>query len=316
MTKIRIVTINNDQTTNEILDWLRYYNPCTSIDRLNLKSDFLKLNKINEKSTIYIRKYRHLFESNIGKGYEVKPFNKKTELIDYLQKSTNDEIKIFIEHLMCSEKNNIIGNKNSFGENKLNWLEKAQKADLDIPKTLITNCKEELFNFISECNSDIIIKPLYNAISYNYKKKLYVSYTNRLSNDLLNKLPKYFPVGLFQQEIKKEFEIRTFYFYGQCYSMAIFTQQNKQTSVDFRMYSNEKPNRMVPYLLSNEVKNKIQILMNKLNLNTGSLDFIKGVDDKLYFLEVNPEGQFGMVSKPCNYYLEELVAKKIIDAIN
>ena len=52
--------------------------------------------------------------------------------------------------------------------------------------------------------------------------------------------------------------------------------------------------------------------MKKLKLETGSLDFIKTTDDRLVFLEVNPVGQFGMVSSPCNYYLEKKIAEYLI----
>jgi D-alanine-D-alanine ligase-like ATP-grasp enzyme len=53
-------------------------------------------------------------------------------------------------------------------------------------------------------------------------------------------------------------------------------------------------------------------MMQKADLNCGSLDLIKSKDGRYVFLEVNPSGQFGMVSYPCNYYLEEEVAKSLI----
>lgn len=48
--------------------------------------------------------------------------------------------------------------------------------------------------------------------------------------------------------------------------------------------------------------------MADLDLNCGSIDMILGNDGLYYFLEVNPVGQFGMVSGPCNYYLERKIA--------
>lgn len=35
--------------------------------------------------------------------------------------------------------------------------------------------------------------------------------------------------------------------------------------------------------------------------------------NNFYFLEINPVGQFGMVSGPCNYKIEKLIAKYIIE---
>ena len=53
--------------------------------------------------------------------------------------------------------------------------------------------------------------------------------------------------------------------------------------------------------------------MDSLNYNMGSLDVIKTKEGKYVFLEINPYGQFGMTSVPCNYYLDEKIAKFLID---
>jgi D-alanine-D-alanine ligase-like ATP-grasp enzyme len=68
----------------------------------------------------------------------------------------------------------------------------------------------------------------------------------------------------------------------------------------------------VPYQLPKELEAKIDVLMQKLQLNTGSLDFMVTEDNQFYFLEVNPVGQFGMVSVPCNYYLEQKIADYLL----
>jgi pyruvate carboxylase len=95
------------------------------------------------------------------------------------------------------------------------------------------------------------------------------------------------------------------------YTMAIFSQLDRQTSTDFRKYNKQKPNRNVPYLLPKNIKNKIIKLMENCNLNTGSIDMIVDKDDNYIFLEINPVGQFGMVSIPCNYFLEREIALEL-----
>jgi D-alanine-D-alanine ligase-like ATP-grasp enzyme len=52
--------------------------------------------------------------------------------------------------------------------------------------------------------------------------------------------------------------------------------------------------------------------MRLTNLDCGSIDLIYSTDEKYYFLEVNPVGQFGMVSYPCNYQLEKKIAIELI----
>ncbi|HEY0036114.1 MAG TPA: hypothetical protein VGB66_05465, partial [Longimicrobium sp.] len=49
-----------------------------------------------------------------------------------------------------------------------------------------------------------------------------------------------------------------------------------------------------------------------LEMRTGSIDLIRTRDGRHVFLEVNPAGQFGMVSHPCNYGLEKKVAEYLI----
>ena len=56
--------------------------------------------------------------------------------------------------------------------------------------------------------------------------------------------------------------------------------------------------------------------MHDLKLKNGSIDIIKGIDNEYYFLEVNPVGQFGMVSKPCNYNIENFISKKLNEKLN
>ena len=122
-------------------------------------------------------------------------------------------------------------------------------------------------------------------------------------------MPNIFFPSLFQVEVKKDYELRIFYLRGDFYAMAIFSQEYEMARTDFRKYSGEKPLKCVPYSLPDEIKKKLKKLMDMLSLNTGSIDMIVDTAQKYYFLEVNPSGQFGMTSEPCNYYLEKKIAQ-------
>ena len=103
-----------------------------------------------------------------------------------------------------------------------------------------------------------------------------------------------------------------FYMDGEFYSMAILSQADESTKVDFRKYNGAKPNRFIPYELPQIIKDQLTTLLNSLELNTGSIDLLVDESDNFYFLEINPVGQFGMVSLPCNYFLEKKVALNLI----
>ncbi|WP_405209016.1 grasp-with-spasm system ATP-grasp peptide maturase [Aquimarina sp. LLG6339-5] len=191
-------------------------------------------------------------------------------------------------------------------------LRLATKIGLEIPNSLLTNSKEELLSFIKK-HKEVITKPLYEVIRFNEKDHIVHFLTEKVKQEQLQELPVTFFPSLFQAYIEKEIEIRVFYLEKRFYSMAMFSQLDSQTETDFRNYNNENPNRRVPYLLPKEIEEKITKLMIELNLNTGSIDLIKTHDKKYVFLEVNPTGQFGFTSKPCNYYLEDEIAKTLIE---
>lgn len=282
-----IVSISYDRSTNDVIDWLSNYQ--ISFFRHNLDID----NK--PKSFTFIESVDSYW---YRKGIIDPIINiKHQEIYDYL-KENNVKIFEYQEYLLSSKKN-----LNSYSTSKLNKLivlTLAKKIGLQIPNTKVMNSNEFL-NFsdnliykpineggIIKLSSDTIINCL--TQKYNYSNNLNFSHT------------------LFQEEIVKKYELRIFYLNGKLWSMAIFSQNNSKTSVDFRNYDNKKPNRQVPYNLPQEIKEKLIILMNNLNLKSGSIDMIVSKNNDYVFLEVNPVGQFGMVSYPCNYNLEEQIA--------
>lgn len=196
---------------------------------------------------------------------------------------------------------------------KMKQLEIAQSVGLTIPCTIITNNKIDLESFVKENSiQDLIIKPIKDGTLIGSEKGCYVIYTSKVTKEL-EEIPDSFFPSLFQEAIPKVIEIRVFFYKGECYSMAIFSSRDEKTSVDFRNYNFEKPNRYVPYKLPKTVENKVQKFMNCLDMISGSLDILLNKDNNEYvFLEVNPVGQFSMVSFPCNYYLERVVANSLI----
>ncbi len=183
---------------------------------------------------------------------------------------------------------------------------------LQIPISMLSNSRKKVLDFYKN-HGEIITKPLYETVYFRDRFSAVFLKTGKISEDSLKSLPSTFFPSLFQVYVEKDVELRVFYLEEKFYTMAIFSQLDKQTKIDFRNYNDENPNRNVPYLLPKEIKKKLKKLMKKLNLNTGSIDLIKTPNKKYVFLEVNPTGQFGFVSKPCNYYLEDEIAKKLIE---
>lgn len=187
--------------------------------------------------------------------------------------------------------------------NKIQVLRDAKRVGLKIPETFVTNSKKSLKEFLKN-NGKIICKAAFENISHIKTKEGYLKqFVEEIDEDTMKMIPETFFPSLFQRKIPKEFDARVFYLNGRFYSMAIFS-----TCVDFR--ADYDKHRNIPLKLPDDIEQKIVALMEKLDLNTGSIDFVKSSEDgQFYFLEVNPNGQFGMVSEPCNYYIEREIAK-------
>lgn len=196
--------------------------------------------------------------------------------------------------------------------NKINALQKACDAGIRIPTTLITNKRTELERFKNK-HRKIICKCFRQGGVIQLDGSTYGMHTEILSDDIISSTDDVLFPAFVQEYIPKKYELRIFFIESNFFPMAIFSQNDPQTSVDFRKYNYLKPNRNTPYILPHEIQEKLKTLMLSLKLNTGSIDMIRATDGSYVFLEVNPGGQFGMVSEPCNYYLEKRVAEYLIN---
>jgi ATP-GRASP peptide maturase of grasp-with-spasm system len=191
--------------------------------------------------------------------------------------------------------------------NKLFVLEEAVNCGLDIPETIISSDKNFISGFF-ETNIKAVSKSISENFQHISEKEFYDGKVRKLSIEDLKGMRNDFSPSLLQKQIEKAYELRIFFLKDKFYSMAIFSQNDEKTSLDYRNYNYNKPNRMVPYKLPDKIKNKLIALMNEIELNTGSIDMIVDKKGKYIFLEVNPNGQYGLVSDNCNYYLEKEIA--------
>lgn len=195
--------------------------------------------------------------------------------------------------------------------NKLLTLNIAQELGIQVPGTLITTKKSDVIEFRAEVGP-IICKAVQNVAHLLLNGAGYLNYTEEVSEQDLADLPDRFAPSKFQEKVEKAFEVRTFILGQRIYSMAILSQNDPQTSIDFRKYNLKKQNRGVPYQLPALVEAKLLQLMRRLGQKTASLDLVVTPSGRYVLLEVNPVGQFGMVSNACNYHLEEHVADFLI----
>ena len=329
---ILIISSDNDITTNDVIDWLAHYkvpfcriNNTTPVLVKNItiegnNTDFeldlsmtdgkvLSLKYTEIKSVWFRRGKINIWRNNFN---EKRINHDKNEVINAYLLREQLQVESFINYMLSKKVclNSIFDEPNT---NKLKNLVVATECGLITPFTYVTSKKSELLNLLSNENNQFITKPIKFG-NIEFKNGSIGAATTMIANDDDNNLiaDTFFP-SLFQRYIDKKWEIRTFYLDKKLYSTAVFSQSNEKTKVDFRNYDEKKPNRVTPFSLPPDIERKIILLMEKLGLNSGSLDLIYTPQKQFVFLEVNPVGQFNQVSVPANYYLEKEVAKFLIN---
>lgn len=299
---ILIISNKKDQTTVEVIKWLYRMNKqfirVHEDEVFEIKTESKKNFLESQRNTFFLDDIKSVWYRR--GGIRFKHFRYENDSIDEHMYEIQHWLQDYVLKTLESKKH--INKQSNSQINKLWVLEKAIQAGLDVPEYFLAENTDEVVL------SKTIVKPIAGSSVLETLKKdsygmMYTSIVEKPEKDT-------FFISFFQGKIEKDFEIRTFYLNGKTWSMAIFSQNDEQTKVDFRKYNDDNPNRNVRYQLPKDIEEKVHILMQTLDLNCGSLDFMKS-GNKYYFLEINPIGQFGNVSADCNYFLEREIALQL-----
>lgn len=320
---INLFTIPEDRTTDRVIEYIRYFSN-DKIQRINNNESFSDLTiKFGDKNTLIelISKKGKSVKIHEGKkdrgwyrrgsiAFEL-PVNEKS-LNDKTSKHLFQEIE-YLRDFIYSYSLDIGSHFKEFSNNRIQNFLFAEESGLKIPSSIITTSKKELL-FFKKKYSRIITKPIHNGHLYfeQDNKQYNCVGTVLLDDNTISNLDNFFCPSLFQEYIEKEVELRIFIVNKKMYPMAIFSQLDDQTKYDFRNYNKSRPSRNVPFKIKKEIQEKLTKFMDKVGLNTGSIDLILTPENEYYFLEVNPTGQFGWVSADCNYYITREIAKILL----
>ena len=314
-----IITNHFDESANDVMDWIDYsggivkrlvseeminYNHLVSFE-ITENTNPVKINKITHSGnikSIWIRKGSPENKLNID---FIADTDLKTQLLNHLIGEINESKISFVNFL---EHNfHVLGTIPIIKMDKISQLLAAKQVGLMVPATIVTNSKKEIIRF-KKTYHKIIAKCVNDSNFIRYKGDSYGQYTEIVEDELIEQLPEYFVPNIVQQCIDKAYDIRSFYLDGNIYSMAIILHNDEERNIDFRKDYTKDNIKYLPFKLPKAIENKLVLFMKASSLNTGSIDIVKTNDKKYYFIEVNPSGQYGMTSVPCNYYLDEKIA--------
>ncbi len=180
----------------------------------------------------------------------------------------------------------------SRANSKMYQLTVAKNCGLNIPETLCSNDPIEIRYFLLNYEQEgVIYKPMCTNFWFE-NERIKISYTNRVdflelpSNKLLQNAP-----GIYQKEVKKNYELRVTYFGGFIVAVKLDSQIHDDGKVDWRAISSTKM-QVELYFLPKNIEAKLIKFMKKMDLEFGCIDLIVNTEGEYIFLEVNEQGQF------------------------
>jgi hypothetical protein len=311
---ILIFSTNEDQSTQKVADWLFYYKQQPIIiNELNpIVAIFFDIKPSGtDELTITLQSGQTIAEKDIkvvwyrrGLYYFAFPFSglqRKPSLKPIYQHLKN-EYGALSQYFFYRLQHKTIGDYNQSLPNKLIVLEAARKAGLTIPNTRVLSDKKNALGHehITKSITEIITMPYKGKTIYNRTAKQ-EAYTDA----------KFFP-SLIQTAIKKQAELRVFFFVDSFFAMAMVAPSGQELLTDNRDITASAYLHRMPFTLPKSLAQKLVALITMLGYTTCSIDLLIDEKGKYHFLELNPVGQFDNLSALCNMQIEKFIAQKLI----
>ena len=140
-----------------------------------------------------------------------------------------------------------------------------------------------------------------------------VVFTNEVSEDDIESLDnlRYCPMQ-FQEKIEKKLELRTTVVGDHAFTIAIDSQQNKKTELDWRRLAQQTTRNWFAYDLPEDIIKKLVEYNRYFHLNYSAVDILLTPDDEYIFLEANPAGEFDWADTRLDGVISEHIAKVLM----
>jgi glutathione synthase/RimK-type ligase-like ATP-grasp enzyme len=199
--------------------------------------------------------------------------------------------------------------------NKIDQLRKAVEIGFNIPDTCISTDHNTIKKFYDDFNGDIIIKAVKHGF-YKGKSSVKIAPTQKVRKEFIDKNNQYAKVpAMFQERIEKEYDIRVTVIGKDIYATAIHSQDYEETKVDWSAMDIREDINLIHsrHELPERLNQKCLDITNKFNLNFSAIDLIYSKDKKYYFLEMNPNGQWGWIEDKVGFPIRDSIIDYLVN---
>ena len=231
-------------------------------------------------------------------GHEIDPW-----ALSFINQEWNFFERAFPELIQCKTINS--PSANHLAQNKVSQIEVARKCGLSTPNTLISNSALSLKKFASQI--PCITKAIGNG-SHLYGGNIRTGYTSKVPPELFSDYQERFTLGLVQAEIVPSAMWRIIVVGNRCLGFRLHGAALVNIT-DSRMVEDELDGGLET--VPNEIQSGLFKMMRQFGIHYASSDFIEDDTGKLWFIDLNPEGQWGAYEQRFNVPISEFIIDEI-----
>lgn len=277
----KYLRIDRDCLTNEKVFW-------------NIDDNLLQIERSKNTFRIFTDRVKGVYYR--APIYLRETFSRSTSPKNQLKRS---QWMSFYRNLMCIDKAVWVNSPSAtfHAENKIIQLHIAKRLGFHVPRTFILNDAEELPK-----GNKYIIKSIDTALLRYGSREAFV-YTNDVAREeLINSDLSLAPVVV-QERLSPKVDFRVTVIGTKVYAVKILLD-DEGIDGDWRKFKDDVS--FIPTQLDNNIESKCIKLVKKFGLAFGAIDLAM-VDDILYFIEINPTGEWAWLVDSANQRIYEAI---------
>jgi glutathione synthase/RimK-type ligase-like ATP-grasp enzyme len=197
---------------------------------------------------------------------------------------------------------------------KAEQLVRAAKHGIAIPETCITSQPADARGFVRAHEGRVIIKTLGDPSVYSPGEGsglVGMIFTSTVSADALSKFDrvKDAPV-LLQEQIQKQCDIRVTIVQDSIFAVAIDSQRDPASAVDWRQVGPALPHEVVR--LPDELERGLLRMTRSYGLSFACIDLVLSEDNEYVFLELNPIGEWGWLERVADVNITDCIVTALL----
>lgn len=195
---------------------------------------------------------------------------------------------------------------NARASHKILQLDIAKSLGIDVPDTLVTTSQERFKVFYEKHSGKVIAKPVFSG--YVDRRGIgndSIIYTNRVLESHLVKIHEIRTCPtLFQEEISKGYDVRITILDNFIVAVKLLSQNENEQGCDIRI-NNMQGVLYSTIALPTDVRHGLMLLMDYYSLRFAAIDMIVDRNEKWFFLEINPCGQWAWLDQEAGTYIAQ-----------